>query len=173
MALIVCNYIDYFVYGRRSHCFFERGEVSYFDPIERTFLRITPSRGETPAAHWIPLPIIKEVEIYKNYLRYMGNTTFLEDYDNLDDLDFSCKIAELAEKYGFENCLYAYASCCYGEIILKWIADNNIPNCKLRRHASFMKATTREELKNLMAYNKEQLRLEELQEEEFKKSMCN
>ena len=171
MALIVCDYLNYFIDGRESSFHFRQGEVSFFDPTERRFLRINPGNGDVPQSNWIPLPIIKEVEAYKNYLRFMGNTSILQDYAHLDDFDFSVKVLELAERYDFERSLRGYVECFYGEKISNWIKENKIPNCKLRRLCCLIRIDTDGDVAKLYEYNRKQIELEDIQEEEFKKSL--
>lgn len=171
MALILCDYINlgYFVNWRGSFQYFERGDVSYFDPKERKFLRINPSRGDVPDETWIALPVIKEVDVVKNYFRYRWNSTILQDYIDLNDHDFCVKVAFLADEYGIEDGLYNYVMCCYGEIISKWAEDNHIPNCKLHYLERFDLVHADEQ--EVLKFRREQIRLERLQEEEFKKSL--
>ena len=99
MALILRDYLDYFLWWRGTHKSFEKGAVSFFDPKDRRFFRIYPAAGDIAQSEWISLPVIKEVDVFKDYLRFRGNTTLLEDYGHLNDLEFTVEIAFIAEEY--------------------------------------------------------------------------
>lgn len=181
MALVITPYYyEYFVWDRRTSRWFERGYVSYFDPTERCFLRINPSEGDTAQEHWIPLPVIKGIEFDKKYLRFKGYEDILQDYTDLDlselsDEEFEIEVVRLADKYGFEDSMWAYATCCWNEIILKWIEENNIPNCKINGRPYWVEydpfRDPKEHAKRILDFGREQRRLEEQQEEEFKKTL--
>ena len=171
MALIIRRYLDYFVYSRLTHSYFERGYVSYFDPIEREFLRIAPFEGEVPQAHWIPLPVIKEADAFRNYLRLSANTTLLEDYASLDDLEFCVQVVWDAERYAFEDALWGYVTCYYNERLMKWVEDNNVPNCKISVKRAMIEVHSREDAEKVFAIQQERILQEELQEEDFKRSL--
>jgi len=171
MALLLRENVNFFVYNNITIRYYRQGAVSYFDPIERKFLWIYPSKGDVAQENWIPLPLINDVDLIKKYLHLSIRDSILQKYEDLDDLKFIVAILELAEEYGFEDSLSGYLTCYYHEIMLKWAEDNNIPNCKLGIERPLCTCYTREEAKKFMDYCVELARQEELQEEEFKKSM--
>ena len=170
MALIVRDYLDHFVINRQTMRHFNSGEVSYFDPQNRCFLRINPTKGEVPQDHWIPLPVIRYSEVLKNFLRETGRTEILQKYSDLDELDFSDAILKLWETNG-DHDLGDYVTRHHDEVLSKWIEENQIPNCKLRYGWTQGIARTREEAMAVMEYRKKIVDSEMLQEEEFKKSL--
>lgn len=171
MALILRHYLDYFVYGRSSHFRFEHGEQSYFDPIERRFLRITPSIGEVPQSHWIPLPVIREADLLKTYLCSSGNEWLIEKYADLEEIDFCVNVIRDVEKYNLDDVSgeTVYSSC--NKLLQKWIDDYNIPNCKICIERPNMEVNNREDAKRFKDRVSELICMEAIQEEEYKKSL--
>ena len=171
MALIMAQYKEYFYWWRLNRAHFENGEVSYFDPIERTCLRINPTKGDVPSERWIQLPIIREIDVFKNFLRLSGRISLLEKYSHLNDYDFSVKIDELAERYQFDERLDGYRQCYLGEIMSDWICKNHIPNCKMYSEAPLLVVNTEEDMQEYIAQIREMYLSENKQEATFKKSL--
>lgn len=176
MALIIGNYLDYFIFKRQTARHFELGEVSYFDPRERSFLRITPSKGDAPEKHWIALPVIKHSEVIKSYLQETGKVEILQSCAELGEFDFTDKVIALSDELGFGDDLGEYVTRYYDEMLSKWVKDNHIPNCKLH-YPWFgnerLPDWAEGDYKKAIAYRRDTALREELQEEEFKKSLQN
>lgn len=173
MALIVGNFLEYFIFNRQTARHFELGEVSYFDPRERSFLRINPSKGDAPQEHWIALPITKHSEVVKGYLQEAGKVEILKNCAALGEFDFIDKINTLSDELGFGDDLGEYVTQYYNEMLSKWIEDNHIPNCKLRVewYPDGAPAWTEGDPEKVFVYRSECALREKLQEEEFKKSL--
>ena len=171
MALILFAYKDFFYRRRGNDADFANGRTSYFDPVERVFLRIDPSEGDRPAAHWIPLPVIKEADVFRNYLRLMGRVSILKEYEDLDDFHFAIQISKIADHYQFHLELNSYEICYCSEVIGKWAEDNHIPNCKTILEPPLMEIETVDDMRRKIKIMAERLKAEELQEEEFKRSL--
>lgn len=170
MALIMFKYLDFFIRSRldeqRNSC-----DVAYFDPVERIFRRINPAVGEVPKDHWLPLPIIREVDILRNFLRLTGRVSLLEKYTNLNAFDFCVKITTLADRYEFSHYLHGYKVCYCSEVISNWVEDNQIPNCKVILEPPLMEIATEEDMRKQIKIIGEKSAAEDLQEEEYKKSL--
>lgn len=175
MALISDNFAEYFMFKRQTARHFELGEVSYFDPKERRFLRINPSKGDIPQEHWIALPVIKHSEVIKGYLQETGKVEILKSCAELNEFDFTDKVIALSDELGFGDDLGEYVTQYYDKMLSKWIEDNHIPNCKLHYpwFPDGAPAWAEGDPKKIIAYRREYLLREELQEEEFKKSRQN
>lgn len=176
MALIVGNFLDYFIFKRQTARHFELGEVSYFDPKERCFLRINPSKGDAPQEHWIALPVIKHSEVIKGYLQENGKVEILKSCAVLDEFDFTDKVIALSDEFDFGDDLGKYVTQYYNAMLSKWIEDNHIPNCKLRYEwygNERLPDWAEGDYKKAIAYRHDTVRREKLQEEEFKKSLQN
>lgn len=170
MALIMFKHLNFFIRSRlderRGSC-----DVAYFDPIKRVFLRINPTIGEIPESHWIPLPVIKEADMFRNFLRLTGRNSLLEEYAGLSDFDFSVKISTLADRYNFSHYFHGYKVCYCSEVISRWVEDNQIPNCKIILEPPLMEIKTEDDMRKQIKALGEMSAYEDQQEEEFKKSI--
>lgn len=175
MALIVGNFLDYFIFKRQTARHFDLGEVSYFDPKERCFLRINPSKGDAPQEHWIALPVIKHSEVIKGYLQETDKVEILKSCAVLDEFDFTDKVIALSDEFDFGDDLGKYVTQYYNGMLSKWIEDNHIPNCKLHYpwFPNGAPAWMEGNPERIIAYRRECSLREKLQEEEFKKSLQN
>lgn len=171
MALILNDYLEYFLDGYYYRSAFMNGEQSYFDPIERCFLRITPSKGEVAQAHWIPLPVIHHADALKITLRATNNEWLIEKYADLEEFDFCVNVIRDMDRLDIEAHPNENAATYIEQLLQKWIDDNSILNCKVHLEEPDMEINNHEDLKKYKECISELWRKEVLQEEDFKKSL--
>ena len=173
MALILKDYLEYFLDGYWYRSAFMNGEQSYFDPIDRCFFRITPSKGEVAQVHWIPVAVIHHADALKVTLRATNNEWLIEKYADLEEFDFCVNVIRDMDELNIEADPNENAAVYIEQRLQKWIDDNNIPNCKVRLKYPHMEVNNNEDFKKYKECVSELRRQEALQEEEFKKALRN
>ena len=62
-------------------------------------------------------------------------------------------------------------TCYYNEQLMKWVEDNKVPNCKISVKRAMIEVHSREDAEKVFAIQQEKILQEELQEEDFKRSL--
>ena len=177
MALILNRYSRYFIKDATNYEKYEAGYRSYFDPVHRKFLWMKPEDARNAPHAQIPVPTISEYEIYRSFMRTHGFESFLQAHDSLNEVDFCIAVRKAADadidaRRAFDP-VFEHFDEELDKVMLQWVADNGIENCKLTPELYSGPLVTKEDVREYLRFTKEQNRYEAEQEEAFKLSRLN
>ena len=172
MALILNRYRGYFIKDNDSVNYkkYEAGFRSYFDPVCRKFLQMKPEDALNVPHTLIHVPVISKYEIYRTFLSTHGFESVIQSYDSLNEVDFCIAVRIASETDRSLQATFDYFDEELDSVMLQWIVDNGIENCKLDPELYSGPLDTKEDIQEYLRFTKEQVRYEDEQEEDFKKS---